>query len=128
MAYRVTTIPLWKQSAIGSGSAGGTNLSDPIDLREINRLNNFSLSYAIAAAGAAATAATCMFHYLLSPTKDGTYVYPLGGSGGTIGTAGTGIVAGEVRPFTPILASWMKIKAICGTSGTALVTAELNVQ
>jgi hypothetical protein len=127
MAY-ITTIPLWKSSEIGSGSAGGTSLSDPIDLREINRLNNFSLSYSIAKSGDATTAATCMFHYLLSSLRDGTYTNPIGGSGGTIGTAGTGIVTGEIRPFTPIVAPWMKIKVIAGTSGTALVTAELNVQ
>ena len=127
MAY-ITTIPLWKQTAVGSGSDGGTSLSDPIDLRDINRLGNFSLSYSIAAAGDAATAATCMFHYILSSLRDGTYVYPIGGSGGTIGTAGTGIVSGEIRPFTPIAMPWMKIKAIAGTSGTALVTAELTVQ
>jgi hypothetical protein len=128
MAYKVTTIPLWKKTAIGSGSAGGTSLSAPIDLREINRQGAFSLSYAIAAAGAAATAATCMFHYVLSSTVDGTYISPINGDGGTIGTAGTGIVAGEVRSFTPVVMPFMKVKVIAGTSGTALVTAELNVR
>jgi hypothetical protein len=127
MAY-ITTIPLWKQTAVGSGSAGGTSLSDPIDLRDINRHNDFSLSYSIAKAGDAATAATCMFHYLLSTLEAGPYISPIGGSGGTIGTAGTGIVTGEIRPFAPIPAPWMKIKVIAGTSGTALVTAELTVR
>jgi hypothetical protein len=125
----ITTIFMLKNTAVGTGSAGGTNSSDIIDLRDINRKNNFTLSYRVGAAGAVSTAATVNFKYLLSYTKDGTFAAPITGDKGTIGTAGSG-AAGScgLIGFTPVIAPFMKILAIAGTSGTALVSTELHVQ
>lgn len=125
----ITTIPISVNQAVGTGSAGGTSNSDIIDLRDINKNNNFALSYRVGAAGAAATAATVNFKYLLSSTKDGTFAAPITGDKGTIGTAGSG-AAGScgIIGFTPVIAPFMKIQAIAGTSGTSLVSTELHVQ
>lgn len=127
----VTTIPVFRNTVVASGTAGGTSNSDPIDLREFNRQNRFSLSYRVGQSGTAATAATHTFKYLLSGVSDGTYCAPVTGDGGTIGTAGSG-AAGSLGfiGFTPVVAPFMKIQCIVGTSGSgnSNVSAELHVQ
>lgn len=131
MAIRsgISTFALLRKSAIGSGSAGGTSLSDPISLMDSNYNNNFSLSYTVIPAGGVGTAATVNFTYQIGPTQDGPFAAPITDDKGTIGTAGSGAAGSNgVIGFTPVIAPWMKIKAVAGTSGTALVTANLHVQ
>jgi hypothetical protein len=119
----IRTINIWKSTVIGSGSAGGTSLSDPIDLRDISKQGRFSLSYSIAAAGGVGTAASTVFTYLGCPVYDGTYVTPTGGTCGTVNGVGSDIVS-----ISPPVMPFMKVKVVAGTSGTALVTGALHVQ
>lgn len=125
MAHKITTIPILLNSTVGSGSAGGTSLSDAIDLRDISRVGNYSISYRVKPAGAAVTCGTTGFAYLSSPTRDGVYVPETGTSGTTLdgATGGTGI-----WKFVPVLTPFMKFRAIVGTSCPAVISAELNVQ
>ena len=120
MALRkITTIPLFKITVTGASGTAGTSISDPIDLREISAIGNFSLSYGIV--GTAATAGSTVFEYLGSPVYDGTYI-----AAGTFGTFG-GVASGIIS-FSPVTIPFMKIKAVSGTSAVALITAELNVR
>ena len=123
MALRkITTIPIWKNATVGSGSAGGTSYSDPIDLRDINAQNNLSLSYTIAPVSGD-TCGSSNFVYTYCPVFDGTYV--LAGTFGTIGDAGaTGIKAISSPPVMPFI----KIGIIAGTSALTKTTAEFHVQ
>lgn len=127
MAYerRITTIPILLNTAIGSGSAGGTSTSDPIDLRDIAVEQKFTLHYKVIPSGSVGSAATTNFKYTIASTKNGIYSAPITGDAGTIGTAGG--TAGAIS-FTPVTAPFMKILSIAGTSGTASVTTELSVQ
>ncbi len=126
---KITSFGLIANTAVGSGSAGGTSFSGPIDLRDANGRNNFSLFYKVGVSGAVGTAATVNFNYVVSNTIDGTYVTPINGDKGTIGTAGSGADGScSVLSFNPIIAPWMKIKSIAGTSGTANVSLDLHVQ
>ena len=121
MAYhKITTIALFKNTLCGTKGTGGTILSDPIDLREISAIGNFSLSYGIAGTNAG-TAGTTVFEYLGCPVYDGTYR-----AAGTFGTF-TGAASGYLS-FSPVVTPFMKIKAVSGTSNPALITAELNVR
>jgi hypothetical protein len=120
MAYKITTIPILANTTIGSGSAGGTSLSDPIDLRNVNRQGSFSIIYDIGASGAAATAATCGVTYLCAQRFEGPYI--LAGTACTVGTGGGLAGSQGVIAFSPITAPFMKLRLIAGTSGTAKVT------
>lgn len=119
---RITTIPLFKSTQVGAGSAGGTSTSDPIDLRDISRTGDFSLSYSIAGAGGAATAGTSVFQYLGASVFDGTYT-----TAGTFGSAGASPSSGIVS-FSPVTVPFMKIQCVSGTSAPLLLTAELHVR
>lgn len=124
MAHKITTIALWKNLAVGSGSAGGTSLSDPIDLREISRTGNYSVSYNIGTSGAA-TCGSSRILYLGCPVFDGTYRSPTNGTFGTLGNTG-GI---DWITMTPPVMPFIKIMVIVGTSGTALINnMEFHVQ
>jgi hypothetical protein len=119
---KITTIPIWKNTTVGSGSAGGTAYSDPIDLRDINAKNNLSLSYSVAAV-TGSTNGTSLLVYTYCPVYNGTYV--LAGTFGTITPAGeTGIKAISSPPIMPFI----KVGVISGTSALTKVTAELHVQ
>jgi len=122
MERRITTRPLFKSTTIKAGSSG---TSDIIDLRDVSKEGGFSMSWTIAPAGGIATCGTATFKYLLSPVYDGTYTTPTGGTHGT----STG-VSGNSNwvSFTPPVAPFMKVMCDMGTSGTALVTAELHVR
>ena len=117
---RIHSIALFKSKA---GTAGATLDSDPIDLRDISREGSFSLSYVVGTSGGVATCGSSNFIYLTSQAYDGTYISPTGGTCGTIGNAGgSGLIS-----LTPPVSPFMKIRATIGTSGTALITASLNV-
>ena len=120
--HRITTIPLFRNLTVGTG---GTCLSDPIDLRDISRIGNYSISYRVGPAGASATAGTATFAYLGSPVFDGTYVLESGTSGTSLSSATGGTGIWQLSPF---LTPFMKIRGVMGTSGTAIISAELNVQ
>lgn len=121
MAYKITTIPIWKNTQVGAQGTAGTLLSDPIDMREICAEGACSLSYAIAGTGGA-TAGSTKFEYLGCAEEDGTYI-----AAGTFGTQGAAAASGIVS-FSPVVIPFMKIKAVSGTSNPALITAELHVR
>lgn len=118
MAF-ITNIPLFKNTSVGASGTAGTCLSDPVPLSDICRQGACSLAYSIGST--AATAGSTVFSYLTCSVADGTYV-----ATGTFGTF-TGIASGVVA-FTPVVAPFMKIKGVSGTSAHAKVTAELNVR
>lgn len=120
--HRITTIPLFKNTTVGALGTAGTAISDPIDLRDISRVGNFSLSYTIAGGGGQATAGTSIFEYLGCPVFDGTYL-----AAGTFGSQGATPASGIVS-FSPVTIPFMKIKMVTGTSNAAVLTAELNVR
>jgi len=129
--FVITSIPLWKDSNWGTGS---TNNSDPIDMRDIAAQGKCSLSYRLAGSGGAATAGTVAFTYQVSNVGPGGiagtgWITP-GGKSGTEGTIGTTLVAtndAKVFEFTPVLAPWMRIRGMVGTSAPVVMSAELNV-
>lgn len=115
MAF-VTTRPIFRNTTVGSGDAGGTSLSDPIDLRDINRQGSFTVAYKVSPSGGAATAATTNFLYYGAPSFNND-PYVIAGTFGTVGDAGgTGFIN-----FTPYNVPFMKIGVIGGTSGTAAI-------
>jgi hypothetical protein len=125
MAYiqpKITTKYLWRTTQVGTS---GTLTSDAIDMRDLAAVGSCALTYKVNKV-TAATAGTVAFTYQYAPTFDGTYIQPSGA--GTIGTAtvvdgNTALVA-----FTPVLAPFIKVVAICGTSAPALVTAEVHIR
>lgn len=118
---RIHSIPLFK-GAIGTN---GTSLdSDPIDLRDISRNANFALSYFVGTAGGVATCGSSNFILLTSQFYDGTFIPPTGGTCATIGNTG----GYDLISITPPVSPFMKVRATIGSSGTALVTASLNVR
>ena len=121
---KIRTINLFKSVVCGSGSAGGTSDSDTIDLRDISRVGQFSLSYTIAKAGAAGTCASTKISFVGSPVYGGPYVTPTGGTCATIGAAG----GSDIITITPPVLPFMKIRVVAGTSGTALVSGDLHVR
>jgi hypothetical protein len=118
---RITTRSLWKATT----GTKGTNIdSDIIDLRDISKTGNFSLSYTIAAAGGAATCGSSKISFLGCTVYDGTYQSPTNGTFATLGdTGGTDIVT-----VSPPVIPFMKIRVALGTSGNALVTGNLHVR
>lgn len=118
---KITTIFLWK-SAVG---AAGTSLdSDPIDLRDISTIGNFSVSYTIGTSGGVATCGSAKLSYLGCAVYDGTYIAPTAGTFGTIGNAG----GSDIVAITPPVFPFMKVRATVGSSGTALITAALHAR
>ena len=119
---RITTIPLFNNLTV---IQEGTCLSDPIDLRDISRIGNYSISYRVGPVASVATAGTATFQYLGSPVFDGNYVLEASTSGTSLSSAtgGTGI-----WKFSPLPTPFMKIRGVMGTSGSAIISAELNVQ
>ena len=123
---RITTIPLFCRTLIGTSGTAGTNISDIINIRDISddSIGKYSLSYGFTGtAGALGSAGTTTFEYLGSPTEAGTFV-----TLGTFGTYGVAAQGPGVMAFAPTLVPFMKIRAISGTCNTAYITAELNVQ
>lgn len=122
--HQINTIPIFKETVCGALGTAGTILSDPIDLREISRVGNYSLSYSINGGGAA-TAGSSTFEYLGCSVFDGTYIAP---TGGTFGTQGNSITQAGILSFSPVTIPFMKIKAVTGTSNLAAFTVELNIR
>ena len=122
MERRITTRHLFKSETIKAGSAGTSAI---VDLRDISKEGQFSLSWTVAPAGDAATCGTTTFSYLLSPVFDGTYATP---TGGTCGTMANDAGEGDWASFSPPVAPFIKVLASVGTSATALVTAALHVR
>jgi hypothetical protein len=121
---KITTIPLFCRTLIGTSGTAGTNISDIVNIRDMDSIGKFSLSYGFTGtAGALGSAGTTTFEYLGSPTEAGTFV-----TLGTFGTYGVAAQGPGVMAFTPTLVPFMKIRAISGTCNTAYITAELNVQ
>lgn len=121
---QIHTISLFANKQIDGGSAG---TSQVIDLRNIAELGEFALAVR-SIAGTKGTCGTTVLSYLVSATRDGSYVTPTGGYAiATSGTAG----ATAFYPFSPAVAPFMKIVATqAGTAGDAdvNVTAELVVK
>jgi hypothetical protein len=126
MAYKIATQTVFAATVVGSGSAGGTSNSDPIDLRDTSQIGTFSFSYTVAPSGGAATAGTTKFTYLCSNSRNGTYIKPAGA--GTVGTCIAAAGGSDILSFTPVLTPFMKIQAIVGTSRPSTITAELHVR
>lgn len=121
---KIKTINLFKALTVNSGSAGGTSNSDAIDLRDISKQGDFSLSYTVAAVGGAATCGSSKFYFLGCPVYDGTYIMPTGGTCATIGNGG----GSDIIAISPPVMPFMKIRVICGTSALTAVTADLHVR
>lgn len=127
---RIHSIPLFKQQHMGSGSAGTTIDSDPIDLRDISARGEFSVSFTVGTCGGIASHGTTGLSYWVSQAYDGEYISPTGGTFGTCianaagGSAGTS----NVVSISPPVAPFMKIRVVVGTSGTTKVSASLNVR
>lgn len=118
----INTIALFKDTLTGTS---GTTLSDPIDIRDISKQGDFTLSYIVNGTGGG-TAGTTNFSYLGADTFDGVYRVPSGA--GAIGTSGVADGNSDKVNFTPVVTPFMKIKVVCGTSNPSLVTANLNVR
>jgi hypothetical protein len=121
MARKISTFPLFKNTQCGTQGAQGTSLSDVIDLRDLAP-DTFSMTYALSGTGGAGTAGSALFSYAVSPTPNGTFI-----AAGTFGTFGAAPVSGVIA-FSPILAPFMKIQGVTGTSNATLLTAELHVR
>jgi hypothetical protein len=122
--HRIRTVFLWKGFVAGSGSAGTTVDSDPIDLRDKSVKGNYSVSYTVGTAGGVATCGSAKLSYLGCPIYGGTYIAPTNGTFATLGNAG----GSNIVSITPPVMPFMKVRATIGTSGTSLVTAALHVQ
>jgi len=123
---KITTIPLCKSRLIGTQGTGGTFLSDPIDLRDISAVGNFTMSYGIASTNGtvgAGSSGSSVWEYLGCSVYDGTYV-----AAGTFATIGAGATESGFVSFTPVTIPFMKIKGVVGTSNPMVATAELNVR
>ena len=124
MERRINTTFLFKSTSVAAGTSG---ISDVIDLRDISKNGDFSLSYTTEKPATGMTCGTTVFSYSCCPVYDGTYVTPSTGNFATCtGTAGTS----DIISFTPVTTPFMKINVSAGTSGTAgiKVTAALHVR
>lgn len=118
MAFKINTIPLCKNETIGASGTAGTFISDKIDLRDI--MQQGSCSFTFVKSNSAATCGSCVLSYQVS-SVNGTYI-----DAGTFGTHGS-VKGAAVSSFTPIVAPFMKIKCVTGTSAPLVLTGELNV-
>jgi hypothetical protein len=122
---KIHTISLFKNQLVGTQGTGGTGISNIIDVRDIAAVGNFSLSYNIVATNGtvgAGSAGSTVWEYLECSVYDGSYV-----AAGTFGTFGAVLPSGIIA-FTPILAPFIKVKVVSGTSNPAVVNAELNIR
>jgi hypothetical protein len=118
----INTIPLFKNTIVGARGTAGTSISDPVDLRDIAVKGDISLSYAIAGTGGI-TAGTSSLEYLLASGSNGTFM-----AMGTFGTTAPAGASGVLSLGTVIVAPFIKVKVVSGTSNPTVVTAELNVR
>lgn len=118
----VSTKALWKNTTV---AASGSGTSGPIDIRDISRNGDFSLSFYTHPAGGVATAGSATFSYKVCPIFDGTYIY---GTNATIGTSGGVAGTRGIVTFTPPVAPFLMFYVNVGTSGSALIDAELHVR
>lgn len=115
---RIHTIFVWKDAKVGSGSAGGTASSDPIELRDIAITGDLSVSYKITTSGAASTCASTKIIVSGGANSDSNFLSPTGGTCATHGNAGgEGFVSLSSLPAMP----WIRVDVIAGSSGTALI-------
>ena len=121
MAQLITTIPVFRSTSCGATGTAGTILSDPSDLRDICAQGITALAYSISST--TGTAGSSLFGYQDCSVYDGAYR-----EAGTFGTQGNvKDQTGRIN-FTTIVAPFIKIKALTGTSAHALFTAELSVR
>lgn len=120
----IHTISLFSNKQLDGGSAG---TSQVIDLRNIAESGSFALALKTGA-GTNGTCGTTVLSYVVSSTRNGSYVTPSGGY--AIATSGTdGGTA--YYSFSPAVAPYMKVIATqTGTMGDADVniSAELIVK
>lgn len=120
MAFKIDTFPLCMGETIGASGTAGTFLSDVIDLRDFMAQGQCGLTqYRQAASGA--TCGSSVIQYQICATRNGTFI-----EAGTFGTHGA-TPANHVNSFTPIVAPFMKVKCVTGTSAPLVLTAELHV-
>ena len=122
----IKSFALFKNTQIGTQGVAGTGLSDVIDVRDLSPWQA-SLLYTIAGTGGAATAGSSNFMYLGCSTRNGNFVLC-----GTFGTQEaspqSGIKSLAPPPNTQLMvAPFMKIQAVSGTSNALLLTAELSL-
>ena len=119
--HNINTIPLFK-GTVGVQGSGGTCLSDPIDMRDLNAEGSCAVTYAINGTGGI-DAGTSRFSYLGAPYSAGPY-----SAAGTFGSCGTANGQTGIMTFTPVPVPFIKIQGIVGTSNPAVITAELHVK
>lgn len=123
MAFKISTIPLCKNEVIGAQGTAGTFTSDVIEMRDIAQRGECSLTYEKAATGAVAgTTGSSVFSYLCGALSDGTFV-----AAGTFATHGNNEGA-RIKSFSPIVAPFMKVQVVTGTSNPLKLTANLHVR
>jgi len=121
MAFKVHTIPICKNETVGAKGTAGTFLSDIIELQDHMEHGACSLIIEKAATGGAGgTCGSSVFTYFVASTRDGTFA-----TGGAFSTRGHNEGPRAVA-FTPIVAPFMKIGAITGTSNPLVLTAALH--
>lgn len=118
MAFKITTISIFKNTLRGTG---GTSLSDPIEMRAYAEDLACALTYTHASTGGA-TCGSGLYSYQVSATIDGTYQ-----DAGTFGTTGATPGSG-IFSFTSVVAPWMKIKFVAGTSAAVNLTGDLHIR
>ena len=121
---KITTVNLFLRSRVGTQGTGGTTISDPIDLRDISGVGDFTLAYTTATtSGIAGTVGSSLISYMVAMDNVGTSFW----DAGTFGTLGAAPATGYLN-FTPPVYPFIKIKHVTGTSNALLVTADLNVR
>jgi hypothetical protein len=122
---KITTIPLFLKRVIGVQGFAGTALSDVVDLRDISEVGRCSMTYTIhggGTSGSDATSGSSSFQYLVSATTSGVFR-----AAGTFGTHGVGL-ENDILNIANIVAPFMQIKVVTGTSNAMMLSAELHVQ
>ena len=123
MAFKINMIPLFKDEIIGAQGTAGTVISDIIDLREVCEHGACALRYDKAATGSVAgTTGSSTYTYLVASVRNGEYA-----TGGLFATRGS-YEGSRISAFTAVVASFMKIRVVTGTSNPLKLTAELNVR
>ena len=124
MAHKgVNTFFLWKGRKVGDQGTAGTVLSLPMDLRDVNRQGNLTVSYSVALSGTFNTCGTSVLTYLTCSVFDGSYF-----AAGTFATFGVSATQGNIAISSPPPVPFMKIRQVSGTSAPIVTTAELHVQ
>lgn len=122
----IKSFALFKNTQIGTQGIAGTGLSDVIDVQELSPWQA-SLLYTIAGTNGAATAGSSTFMYLGCSTRNGNFV--LCGTFGTqVATPHSGAKSLAPPPNTQLMvAPFIRVQAVSGTSNALLLTAELNL-